>query len=162
MRPRPQGARLPDRAVQYLSSASCVPAIRCVRQTWAACTSSCAGTVRSSPTRGGFQVFSLVDAAQDRGGGRDLPVAHRRPARSSWVRRRACASSPISARIIAMAFDECIENPAPREYAKTTPSTARRAGCKRCKAELAPSQQRCRRPSIQHQLLFGINQGGDL
>lgn len=59
---------------------------------------------------------------------------------------------------IAMAFDECIENPAPREYVEQ--SAARTARwLERCKAELARlnAQEGTINPQ---QLLFGINQGG--
>ena len=58
-------------------------------------------------------------------------------ARSSWVRRRACRSSRTSARISAMAFDECIENPAPYDYVSPLLSTARYRWLVRCKAENA-------------------------
>ena len=59
---------------------------------------------------------------------------------------------------IAMAFDECVENPAPYDYVKQ--SAARTARwLERCKSEMA------RLNSLPdtvnpHQLLFGINQGG--
>ncbi len=59
---------------------------------------------------------------------------------------------------IAMAFDECIENPAPYDYVKqSTERTVR--WLKRCKDEMA------RLNSLPdtinpHQMLFGINQGG--
>lgn len=59
---------------------------------------------------------------------------------------------------IAMAFDECIENPAPYDYtAKSVERTARWLA--RCKAELGRlnSLPDTLNP---HQLLFGINQGG--
>ena len=58
---------------------------------------------------------------------------------------------------IAMAFDECIENPAPYDY--TANSIARTARwLARCKAEMARlnAQPGTVNP---HQLLFGINQG---
>lgn len=59
---------------------------------------------------------------------------------------------------IAMAFDECIENPAPREYVENSIDRTTR-WLKRCKNEMA------RLNSLDstinnHQLLFGINQGG--
>ncbi|MBR5152666.1 MAG: tRNA guanosine(34) transglycosylase Tgt [Clostridia bacterium] len=58
---------------------------------------------------------------------------------------------------IAMAFDECIENPCAREYAQESVARTTR-WLKRCKAELA------RLNSLPgtvnpHQMLFGINQG---
>lgn len=59
---------------------------------------------------------------------------------------------------IAMAFDECIENPAPREYVQKSVDRTTR-WLVRCKEEMA------RLNSLPdtvnpHQLLFGINQGG--
>ena len=59
---------------------------------------------------------------------------------------------------IAMAFDECIENPAPREYvAKSCARTVR--WLERCKNELARLQER--EDTVNPgQMLWGINQGG--
>ena len=59
---------------------------------------------------------------------------------------------------IAMAFDECIENPAPREYvARSCARTVR--WLERCKNELARLQQR--EDTVNPgQMLWGINQGG--
>ena len=59
---------------------------------------------------------------------------------------------------IAMAFDECVENPAPYDYVKQSAQRTTR-WLKRCKHEL------CRLNSAditlnKNQLLFGINQGG--
>ena len=59
---------------------------------------------------------------------------------------------------IAMAFDECIENPSPREYVEKSVDRTTR-WLVRCKEEMA------RLNSLPdtvnpHQLLFGINQGG--
>ena len=59
---------------------------------------------------------------------------------------------------IAMAFDECVENPATYEYAKASCERTAR-WLERCKKEMA------RLNSLEdtinpHQLLFGINQGG--
>ncbi|MEG1016527.1 MAG: tRNA guanosine(34) transglycosylase Tgt, partial [Oscillospiraceae bacterium] len=59
---------------------------------------------------------------------------------------------------IAMAFDECIENPSPREYVeKSAARTVRWLA--RCKNEMNRLNSL---PDTlnQHQLLFGINQGG--
>ena len=57
-----------------------------------------------------------------------------------------------------MAFDECIENPAPREYVKNSIDRTTR-WLKRCKTEL---DRLNRLPGTvnPHQMLFGINQGG--
>ena len=58
---------------------------------------------------------------------------------------------------IAMAFDECVENPAPYEYAKQSCARTVR-WLKRCKAEMERlnSLPETINP---HQMLFGINQG---
>ncbi|MCH5300561.1 MAG: tRNA guanosine(34) transglycosylase Tgt [Ruminococcus sp.] len=59
---------------------------------------------------------------------------------------------------IAMAFDECIENPSPYDYTKK--SIARTARwLKRCKAELDRLNQ-LEDTINKQQMLFGINQGG--
>lgn len=59
---------------------------------------------------------------------------------------------------IAMAFDECIENPAPREYVKNSIDRTTR-WLKRCKTEL--DRLNTLPDTVNpHQMLFGINQGG--
>ena len=59
---------------------------------------------------------------------------------------------------IAMAFDECVENPAPYKYVKDSQERTVR-WLKRCRAELdrLNSLEGTVNP---HQMLFGINQGG--
>lgn len=59
---------------------------------------------------------------------------------------------------IAMAFDECIENPSPRDYVERSVARTIRWLC-RCKVEHTrlAEQEDCINPG---QLLFGINQGG--
>jgi len=59
---------------------------------------------------------------------------------------------------IAMAFDECIENPSPYEYVKNSCERTTR-WLKRCKEELDKlnKKENCVNPG---QMLFGINQGG--
>ena len=59
---------------------------------------------------------------------------------------------------ICMAFDECIENPAPREYVKRSVERTLR-WLKRCKAENARLNQLPTTVNPQ-QMLWGINQGG--
>ncbi len=59
---------------------------------------------------------------------------------------------------IAMAFDECIENPSPREYVKDSIARTTR-WLKRCKEELTRLNGLSQTVNP-HQLLFGINQGG--
>ena len=59
----------------------------------------------------------------------------------------------------AMAFDECIENPAPYDYVKPAPSTAPYRWLVRCKAEIARLNALPDTVNPQ-QMLLGINQGG--
>ena len=60
---------------------------------------------------------------------------------------------------IAMAFDECVENPAQHAYSKASCERTTR-WLKRCKAEMARLKQEARPPT--DQLLFGINQAAPL
>ena len=106
---------------------------------------------------GGFQVFSL---------------AHRRKIREegvsfvSYIDGKKIFMGPeesmqIQSHLgstIAMAFDECIENPSPRDYVQKSVARTTR-WLERCQKEMA------RLNSLEdtvnpHQLLFGINQGG--
>ena len=59
---------------------------------------------------------------------------------------------------IAMAFDECIENPSPRDYVEKSVARTTR-WLRRCKDE---HECLCSQPGVVNpgQLLFGINQGG--
>ena len=59
---------------------------------------------------------------------------------------------------IAMAFDECIENPSPRDYVEKSVARTTR-WLRRCKDE---HERLCSQPDVVNpgQLLFGINQGG--
>ena len=59
---------------------------------------------------------------------------------------------------ISMAFDECVENPAPYQYVKNSHERTIR-WLKRCRAEMdrLNAQEGTVNP---HQMLFGINQGG--
>lgn len=60
---------------------------------------------------------------------------------------------------IAMAFDECIENPAPYDYVKASIARTVR-WLERCKKELHRLQQQQEDTINPGQVLFGINQGG--
>ena len=106
---------------------------------------------------GGFQVFSLASLRKIREEGVTF---------NSHVDGRKIFMGPEeSMRIqsnlgsdIAMAFDECVENPAPYEYVKDSCARTTR-WLARCKTELA------RLNSLPdtvnpNQMLFGINQGG--
>lgn len=105
---------------------------------------------------GGFQVFSLAKLRQIKEEGVTFSshIDGRRifmgPEQSMQIQSNLGST-------IAMAFDECIENPAPYEYTKRSCERTVR-WLERCKAEMA------RLNSLPdtvnpHQLLFGINQG---
>lgn len=106
---------------------------------------------------GGFQVFSLAKLRN---------ITEEGVTFSSHVDGKRIFMSPeISMQIqsalgstIAMAFDECVENPAKRDYMqKSSERTIR--WLKRCKEEMARlcAQKDAVNPN---QMLFGINQGG--
>ena len=59
---------------------------------------------------------------------------------------------------IAMAFDECVENPAPYQYVKASEERTVR-WLRRCRAELDRLNS-LENTVNKHQMLFGINQGG--
>ena len=106
---------------------------------------------------GGFQVFSLAGLRKitEEGvkfnshiDGRHIFMG---PEESMQIQSNLAST-------IAMAFDECIENPAPYEYVKNSVDRTTR-WLERCKTELT------RRNGLdttinKNQLLFGINQGG--
>ena len=105
---------------------------------------------------GGFQVFSLAKLRkiQEEGVSFSSHIDGRRifmgPEESMQIQSNLAST-------IAMAFDECMENPAERGYAKQSSDRTVR-WLKRCKAELARLNaldgtiNKC-------QMLFGINQG---
>ena len=106
---------------------------------------------------GGFQVFSLSGLRKIREEGVTFA--------SHIDGRRIFMGPEESMRIqsnlgsdIAMAFDECIENPAPREYVQQSVERTYR-WLERCVAEHQRLKQQpdCVNPG---QMLFGINQGG--
>ena len=105
---------------------------------------------------GGFQVFSLAKLRKIKEEGVYF---------NSHVDGRAIFMGPEEsmriqshlASTIAMAFDECVENPAPYEYSKASCERTTR-WLLRCKDELA--RLNAREDTINpHQLLFAINQG---
>ena len=105
---------------------------------------------------GGFQVFSLATLRKikEEGvtfhshvDGRKIFIG---PEESMQIQSHLAST-------IAMAFDECIENPAPREYVKNSIDRTTR-WLKRCKTEL--DRLNTLPDTVNpHQLLFGINQG---
>ena len=106
---------------------------------------------------GGFQVFSLAGLRK---------ITEEGVTFASHIDGRRIFMGPEeSMRIqsnlgsdIAMAFDECVENPAPYDYVKQSCERTLR-WLKRCKAEhdRLCAQPECLNPG---QMLFGINQGG--
>ena len=106
---------------------------------------------------GGFQVFSLSELRQIREEGVTFQ-SHVDGKRIFMGPEESMRIQSNLASTIAMAFDECIENPSPREYVEASVARTTR-WLQRCKAEMA------RLNSLPdtinpHQLLFGINQGG--
>ena len=106
---------------------------------------------------GGFQVFSLAGLRE---------ITEEGVTFSSHIDGRRIFMGPEeSMRIqsnlgsdVAMAFDECVENPAPYDYAKASCERTLR-WLERCKAE---HDRLCAQPDCLNpgQMLFGINQGG--
>ena len=105
---------------------------------------------------GGFQVFSLAGLRKIKEEGvyfsshLDGKKIFMGPEESMRIQSHLAST-------IAMAFDECVENPAPREYSKASCERTVR-WLKRCQNELSRlnSLETTLNP---HQMLFGINQG---
>lgn len=105
---------------------------------------------------GGFQVFSLAKLRNIREEGVTF-ASHIDGHKIFMGPEESMRIQSNLASTIAMAFDECVENPAPYEYAKS--SCARTARwLERCKTEMARlnGQEETLNPQ---QMLFGINQG---
>ena len=106
---------------------------------------------------GGFQVFSLAGLRKitEEGVSFNSHIDGRHifmgPEESMQIQSNLAST-------IAMAFDECIENPSPREYVKNSIDRTYR-WLERCKAEM--SRLNTLDTTInKEQMLFGINQGG--
>lgn len=106
---------------------------------------------------GGFQVFSLAKlrVIEEQGVTFNSHVDGKRifmgPEESMRIQSNLAST-------IAMAFDECIENPAPREYVQKSVARTTR-WLQRCQVEM--SRLNSLPDTInKNQLLFGINQGG--
>ncbi len=106
---------------------------------------------------GGFQVFSLASLRK---------ITEEGVAFNSHIDGKRIFMGPEeSMRIqsnlgstIAMAFDECVENPAPYEYVKASQERTIR-WLRRCRAEM--DRLNALPGTVNpHQMLFGINQGG--
>ena len=106
---------------------------------------------------GGFQVFSLAKLRKITEEGVHFS-SHMDGARIFMGPEESMQIQSHLASTIAMAFDECVENPAPYEYVKKSSERTVR-WLARCKAEMA--RLNALPETINpHQLLFGINQGG--
>ena len=106
---------------------------------------------------GGFQVFSLADMRKikEEGVYFNSHIDGRRifmgPEESMQIQSHLAST-------IAMAFDECIPNPSPREYVINSVKRTTR-WLERCKTEM--DRLNSLPDTInKHQMLFGINQGG--
>jgi len=106
---------------------------------------------------GGFQVFSLSSLRKIKEEGVYF-ASHIDGKRIFMGPEESMRIQSHLASTIAMAFDECIENPAPYDYVKQSVARTTR-WLKRCKDEMARLNAD---PSTinRQQLLFGINQGG--
>ncbi len=106
---------------------------------------------------GGFQVFSLASLRKITEEGVNFQ-SHIDGKRIFMGPEESMQIQSNLASTIAMAFDECIENPAPYEYVKNSCDRTYR-WLERCKAEL--TRLNALPETInKHQMLFGINQGG--
>ena len=106
---------------------------------------------------GGFQVFSLAKLRHITEEGVEFR-SHIDGTKIFMDPEQSMQIQSNLASTIAMAFDECVENPSPREYVKNSSDRTIR-WLKRCKAEMK------RLNSLddtinKNQMLFGINQGG--
>ena len=106
---------------------------------------------------GGFQVFSLAKLRKITEEGVHFS-SHMDGARIFMGPEESMQIQSHLASTIAMAFDECIENPAPYEYVKKSCERTVR-WLARCKAEMARLNALPETINPQ-QMLFGINQGG--
>ncbi len=106
---------------------------------------------------GGFQVFSLASLRNIREEGVTF-ASHIDGRRIFMGPEESMAIQANLGSDIAMAFDECVENPSPYEYVKQSCQRTLR-WLERCVAEHRRRMEdpRCVNPA---QMLFGINQGG--
>ena len=106
---------------------------------------------------GGFQVFSLAKLRKITEEGVSFS-SHMDGKRIFMGPEESMQIQSHLASTIAMAFDECIENPAPYDYVKHSSERTVR-WLYRCKAEM---DRLCALPDTinKKQMLFGINQGG--
>ena len=105
---------------------------------------------------GGFQVFSLAKLRKIKEEGVTFN-SHVDGKRLFMGPEESMQIQSHLASTIAMAFDECVENPAPYEYAKASCERTTR-WLIRCKNEMARLNS-LPETINRHQMLFGINQG---
>lgn len=106
---------------------------------------------------GGFQVFSLSGLRKISEEGVTF-ASHIDGRRIFMGPEQSMQIQSNLASTIAMAFDECVENPAPYDYVKQSSERTVR-WLVRCKAELKRLNE-LEQTINRNQLLFGINQGG--
>ena len=106
---------------------------------------------------GGFQVFSLSSLRKIKEEGVYFS-SHVDGAKIFMGPEESMRIQSNLASTIAMAFDECVENPAPYEYVKNSADRTTR-WLIRCKEKLAEINKE-ENTINKEQLLFGINQGG--
>lgn len=105
---------------------------------------------------GGFQVFSLAKLRNIKEEGVTF-ASHIDGKKIFLSPERSMQIQSNLASTIAMAFDECVENPATYEYAKASADRTVR-WLVRCKEEMERLNARCDTLN-KKQMLFGINQG---
>jgi len=106
---------------------------------------------------GGFQVFSLSKIRKIEEEGVTF-ASHIDGKRIFMGPEESMQIQSNIASTIAMAFDECVENPAPKDYVKKSSDMTIR-WLKRCKAEMNRLNNTDSTIN-KKQMLFGINQGG--
>jgi queuine tRNA-ribosyltransferase len=106
---------------------------------------------------GGFQVFSLSQLRKINEEGVQF-ASHVDGRRIFMGPEESMQIQSNIASTIAMAFDECIENPAPRDYVKASVDRTTR-WLVRCQNEMARLNS-LPETINKNQMLFGINQGG--
>ena len=106
---------------------------------------------------GGFQVFSLSQLRKITEEGVQF-ASHVDGKRIFMGPEESMQIQSHIASTIAMAFDECIENPAPRDYVQKSVDRTTR-WLERCKNEMARLNS-LPETINKKQMLFGINQGG--
>ena len=106
---------------------------------------------------GGFQVFSLASLRKISEEGVNFQ-SHIDGKKIFMGPEESMQIQSNLASTIAMAFDECIENPSPRDYVKNSCERTYR-WLVRCKNEMKRLNA-LERTINKHQMLFGINQGG--